>query len=70
MRGFLAMLFYASAIIFLYCGFALPGAEGLNHHIQPRGSEEILAALMILNGCAMKLAGHVMLFSTARRTRG
>jgi hypothetical protein len=66
MKTALAVFFYAAALTLIYCGFAIPGADGLNHHVQPRGDAEWLAALLILNGCASKLMGHVMLFSTAR----
>lgn len=66
MKLALAAIFYTAAFFFIYAGFALPGAEGLNHHVMPRGDEEILAALLLINGCAAKLMGHVMLFSTTR----
>lgn len=66
MRGALAFFFYAAALTLIYAGFAVPGADGLNHHVRPANDAEWLAALLILNGCAAKLMGHVMLFSTAR----
>jgi hypothetical protein len=66
MKTALAFLFYAAAITFIYCGFAVPGADGLNHHLSPQSDPELFAALLITAGCASKLMGHVMLFSTAR----
>lgn len=66
MKTALAFLFYVSAILLIYCGFAVPGSDGLNHHVRPATDAEWLAALLILNGCASKLMGHVMLFSTVR----
>jgi hypothetical protein len=65
-RGALAFLFYAAALILIYAGFNVPGGEGLNTHVIPRGDAELLSVLLILNGCASKLMGHVMLFSTVR----
>jgi hypothetical protein len=66
MRIALAALFYVAAFVFLYAGFAVPGSEGLNHHVQPQTDAEWLAALLIVNGCAAKLLGHVLLLSTTR----
>lgn len=67
MRGFLAVFFYVAALALIYCGFAVPASEGLNHHVMPQTDAEMLAALLIINGCAAKLMGHVMLFSTLKR---
>lgn len=66
MKLALAILFYAAAFTFIYAGFSMPGAEGLGHHIQPRGDAELTAAMLIFTGCAAKLFGHVMLFASAR----
>ncbi len=66
MKLALALFFYAAALTLIYSGFALPGSEGLNHHVAPQGDAEWLAALLIINGCAAKLLGHVLLFASAR----
>jgi hypothetical protein len=57
MRGALAFLFYAAALFLIYAGFNVPGGEGLNTHVIPRGDAELLSVLLILNGCASKLMG-------------
>jgi hypothetical protein len=62
----LTILFYVAALVFLYAGVNFPGAEGLNHHVMPRNDAEIMSALLVINGMAAKLMGHVMLFSAAR----
>jgi hypothetical protein len=67
MRLALAALFYIAAFVFFYAGFAIPGADGLNHHIRPQSDAEWLAVLLIVNGCAAKFLGHVILFSTSKR---
>ena len=62
-----AMLFYTAAFTFIYAAFAgMPDAwESLNHG-WPETPRDITCALLILNGCAAKLMGHVCLLSTAR----
>jgi hypothetical protein len=41
-RRALAFLFYAAALILIYCGFAVPGSDGLNHHVRPANDAEWL----------------------------
>lgn len=62
----LALVFYAAGLFLIYAGFNVPGSEGLGEHVRPQGDAEILAALLLINGCAAKLAGHVILLSTTR----
>jgi hypothetical protein len=63
----LAALFYAAAFTFIYAAFAgMPDAWDALGAGWPQSTEEIVCALLILNGCAAKLMGHVMLLSTAR----
>lgn len=66
MKVAFALFFYAAAIILIYSGFAIPEAEGLNHHIAPVNTAELTAAMLIVMGCAFKLAGHLCLFASAR----
>lgn len=67
MRAALAAFFYVAAFTFIWAAFAgMPDAwEGLNTG-WPENPREMLCALLILNGCAAKLFGHVLLLSTAR----
>jgi hypothetical protein len=62
-----AIIFYAAALLLIYAGFAVPDSDGLNHHVRPRTDAEWLAALLIINGCAAKLMGHLFLFASARQ---
>jgi formate-dependent nitrite reductase membrane component NrfD len=65
MRLTFAAIFYLAAFVFMYAGFSLPGYTEISTG-WPHTHEGILAALLIINGLAAKLAGHVMLLSSTR----